>query len=73
MPMTNYLPRFEYRGHDRRGVAHTGRTLIDVAKFVRDRYEKGWRDLTVTSLSHGDQAGGINIDPTSGRRIWWSE
>jgi len=65
--------RFTFRGVNRNGRGSGGqfRTDLDnVGKFVKERYDAGWRKLNVTREA-GDEVGGIsNID---GEREWWVE
>ena len=59
-----------YRGRKRDGTGTTGAVdLVDVAEWVRARFDQGWRDLTVTS--GGEEVGAIYQSLDDGRRTWW--
>lgn len=49
----------------------TGKTTVgDLAGFVRDRYTRGWRRLTVTDPA-GHLLGSIGPKVEGGGRVWW--
>lgn len=66
------IPVF-WKGVDRAGNARGGHAFIEsAAKFVEERYEQGWRSLTVTS--RGEEVGGIANDGWNNQphlRRWW--
>jgi hypothetical protein len=66
---------FDWRGIDKNGLARTGR--IDARSalpMVKDRYEPGWRSLSVWVYNNPDRTvGEIAIELDSGRRTWWAE
>lgn len=52
-------------------TATTGRiTDGELAAWVRDRFEAGWRRLSVTDWATGRQVGWIGLDPDTGARAW---
>lgn len=42
----------------------------ELAAWVRDRFEAGWRRLTVTDCASGRQVGWIGLDPDTGAPAW---
>ena len=58
-------------GHYRSGNPVSGWAKVeDVAEFVRTRYRRGWKDLTVKL---GDIEVGQIAKNSKNRRIWWAE
>lgn len=42
----------------------------ELAGWVGDRFEAGWRRLVVTDCTTGEQIGWIGRDPATGHRTW---
>ena len=58
-----------FRGVDRHGHGHVGRTTDAPAPFAEERFQAGWRSLTI--LRGAEEVGGIAS--VAGRRTWWAE
>lgn len=73
--MTSTLISFV--GRDEHNRDHYGHRVISdsavLSRFVRSRFDKGWRCLDVRDLDHGRQSGAITRDPGTDERIWWAE
>jgi len=63
-------------GLDRNSRLQQGHTLTDdvatLTRFVNVRHTDGWRDLTVRDLDNGGVVGGIEHNPTTDTRTWWT-
>jgi hypothetical protein len=78
------MTAYRWRGVTRDGASQFGRFTTDpalLAGVVEDRFNKGWRHLTVCSgdgplpPSFADQCrvAEIGPHPATGQRTWWSE
>jgi hypothetical protein len=63
---------WRYKGRNAHGTTWSGNTSTPPAKLAQQRYERGWRELTITT-PEGREVGGIDIGMWSGKRGWWAE
>jgi hypothetical protein len=62
-----------YRGQTRNGHEITGAlsASTDLASWIRERYDQGWRSAEVKRPMSRDVL--ACIEKRDGRRVWWSE
>ncbi len=68
---------YRYRGLDKDGVGRTGATEADPSAFAQEKYNAGWRKLTITQdgepIGPTLEVGGSRPDLDTGNRTWWGE
>jgi len=50
-----------------------GRTTQPATELVQERFDKDWARLEVTDAETGEQVGGIDLHPDTGKRSWWAD
>lgn len=64
--------RIEYKGVNPRGIHSVGvEPIDDLARWTREKYDRGWKSLTV--FRGGHPVAWIARNPDTGERIWCCE